>query len=605
MRIGNIDITGIYVGSTPAAQMYFGDVKVWPEETPVLDVNAVKFENIGNTTGVVRLVHNESEALSDKADWEYSSDGSSWTTWDKTNKELSVDAGDSLYVRAGDTGQSRLASNDSFNRANKILPMSSRFKVSGPLSSLLSKNGTIPAGPTQYQFASLFLQGLALVDASELELPSTVAQYGYARTFGITGLSAAPVLPATTLNFGCYYFMFGQCTSLSTPPALPATTLAGSCYGYMFYNCTSLSTPPALPARTLASWCYAYMFQECTSLTAVPRLTMTNLNSSCYQSMFQGCTSLTSTGDLTANNLAQDCYSYMFADSGIVSAYFLNALPSELSGDQYTVFGKNSYCGGLTMFGGLDPSQVLVNYDINYSGHDLLSSFLPKAEEVQGVKFTNVDPYGNTATVQITDVGDASNNGGVCDLLYSTDGENWSVYNLEDVIYLQSQNDYVIFKANGPSGSGIKSVSDNSYYKFVVSQDNVLVEGDLAYLYSDDPENNYMDGDYQFAHLFDGCYFAIQYNSIYSSLKMPEETKWIVVGYRNVFSYIFANTTLARITIPVDSHGNTNGWNAYDAYSNWVYGISDGGQSGLMTLPSYFSIQYGESYIPYNWSYEN
>lgn len=58
--------------------------------------------------------------------------------------------------------------------------------------------------------------------------------------------------------------------------------------------------------------------------------------------MFQGCTSLTSTGDLTANGLANDCYSYMFADSGIVSAYFLNALPSDLSGDQYTVFGKNS-----------------------------------------------------------------------------------------------------------------------------------------------------------------------------------------------------------------------------------------------------------------------
>lgn len=58
--------------------------------------------------------------------------------------------------------------------------------------------------------------------------------------------------------------------------------------------------------------------------------------------MFQGCTSLTSTGNLTANGLTPDCYSYMFADSGIVSAYFPNAQPSDLSGDQYTVFGKNS-----------------------------------------------------------------------------------------------------------------------------------------------------------------------------------------------------------------------------------------------------------------------
>lgn len=76
--------------------------------------------------------------------------------------------------------------------------------------------------------------------------------------------------------------------------------------------------------------------------------------------------------------------------------------------------------------------------------------------------------YGNTATVQITDVGDASNNGGVCDVVYSTDGENWYAYTLENVITL-SQNDYVIFKASSYSGSGIKSVSDSSYYKFVVS----------------------------------------------------------------------------------------------------------------------------------------
>lgn len=72
----------------------------------------------------------------------------------------------------------------------------------------------------------------------------------------------------------------------------------------------------------------------------------------------------------------------MFADSGIVSAYFPNAQPSDLSGHQYTVFGENSYCGGLTMFDNLDPSQVLVNYGYNYSGHALLSSFLPKTEEV-------------------------------------------------------------------------------------------------------------------------------------------------------------------------------------------------------------------------------
>lgn len=147
--VTNVSSNGTFHCPTSLSDVYDAShIPVGWTREPSLNVNAVKFENIGNTTGVVRLVQNESEALSDKADWEYSSDGSNWTQWDKTTKSLSVDAGDSLYVRAGETGQSRLASSDSFNRANKILPMSSSFKVSGPLSSLLSKNGTIPAGPT-------------------------------------------------------------------------------------------------------------------------------------------------------------------------------------------------------------------------------------------------------------------------------------------------------------------------------------------------------------------------------------------------------------------------------------------------------------------------
>lgn len=149
--VTNVSSSGTFYCPTALSDVYnTSHIPVGWTRDPSLNVNAVKFDNIGSTTGVVRLVQNESEALSDKADWEYSSDGSTWTQWDKTNKELSVDAGNSLYVRAGETGQSRLASSDGFTRANKILPKSSSFKVSGPLSSLLSKNGTIPAGPTQY-----------------------------------------------------------------------------------------------------------------------------------------------------------------------------------------------------------------------------------------------------------------------------------------------------------------------------------------------------------------------------------------------------------------------------------------------------------------------
>ena len=64
----------------------------------------------------------------------------------------------------------------------------------------------------------------------------------------------------------CYHYMFYDCKGLTKAPALPATTLATSCYYYMFYGCTSLTQAPALPATTLSKECYRSMFYGCTKI---------------------------------------------------------------------------------------------------------------------------------------------------------------------------------------------------------------------------------------------------------------------------------------------------------------------------------------------------
>ena len=64
----------------------------------------------------------------------------------------------------------------------------------------------------------------------------------------------------------CYYSMFYGCTSLTTVPELPATTMAKYCYASMFSGCSSLTTAPALPATTLAEGCYFNMFFKCASI---------------------------------------------------------------------------------------------------------------------------------------------------------------------------------------------------------------------------------------------------------------------------------------------------------------------------------------------------
>ena len=76
------------------------------------------------------------------------------------------------------------------------------------------------------------------------------------------------VIPMTSLTNYCCRAMFSLCVSLTTPPVLPATTLAQGCYWYMFEGC-AISTAPDLPATALVRECYGYMFTACASLSAV------------------------------------------------------------------------------------------------------------------------------------------------------------------------------------------------------------------------------------------------------------------------------------------------------------------------------------------------
>ena len=106
-----------------------------------------------------------------------------------------------------------------------------------------------------------------------------------------------------------FYGLFRDNTALTDASGLllPAKTLAYGCYQYMFRDCKALTAPPALPAKTLADYCYAGMFDCCKALTAAPVLPATKLATSCYYSMFNGCSNLSSvtcraTEGINANN---------------------------------------------------------------------------------------------------------------------------------------------------------------------------------------------------------------------------------------------------------------------------------------------------------------
>ena len=219
---------------------------------------------------------------------EYSTDTSTWSTWDGTTTLSSATSGSDnvLYLRG--TGNTVITGSS----------MKYRWVLTG---SNIACIGNIEN----------------LLDYATVESGSHPAMANYCYNFmfaGCSSLTTAPALPATTLTDYCYFHMFHGCSSLTTAPALPATTLTINCYNNMFAGCSSLTTAPALPATTLTINCYNNMFAGCSSLTTAPALPATTLANNCYSNMFNGCSSLTQAPALPATTLANSCYAEMFSN---------------------------------------------------------------------------------------------------------------------------------------------------------------------------------------------------------------------------------------------------------------------------------------------------
>ena len=263
---------------------------------------------------------------------EYSTDTSTWSTWDGTTTLSSATSGSDnvLYLRG--TGNTVITGN---KPGYRWVLTGTDISCIGNIEYLL-EYATVQSGSHP-----------------------TMVKYCYQNMFNsCTSLTQAPALPATTLSSNCYYRMFYGCTALTQAPDLPATTLASTCYSSMFQGCTSLTQAPALPATTLANDCYYGMFRGCTGLTQAPALPATTLADSCYQHMFDGCAALTQVSDLPATTLANYCYSDMFR--GCTSLTQAPALPATTLTTQ-CYYGMFRGCTSLTQAPALPATTLETN----------------------------------------------------------------------------------------------------------------------------------------------------------------------------------------------------------------------------------------------------
>ena len=257
---------------------------------------------------------------------EYSTDTSTWSTWDGTTTLSSATSGSKnvLYLRG--TGNTVITGKST---NYKWVLTGSDIACIGNIENLLDyatvQYGNHPTMAT-YCYRYMFRGCTSLIKAPDLPATMLVDSCYDDMFNGCTALTEAPALPATTLSDYCYYGMFNGCTNLIQAPALPATTLARQCYQNMFNGCTSLTKLPTLPATTLIDGCYYGMFKNCTSITKAPALPATTLADICYQEMFYGCTSLTQAPALPATTLKLQCYNNMF--NGCTGLTQVPALPA-------------------------------------------------------------------------------------------------------------------------------------------------------------------------------------------------------------------------------------------------------------------------------------
>ena len=507
------DASDIRLGSSTITALYYGTTLIWPKSTPptptdwsteYLQVEALEPLNLTTNMSV-------SKTSTDILDVQYSTDKTTWYTWNE-DISISMNTGDIVYFKGSYIWNDNVAGNNTL-----ITTADKMFNIKGNIMSLIYGDNFIlnQSSLLGYNncFRSLF-ENSKVINANNLILPATTLEdfcyyymfngcsslvntpilpatimkwWCYGSMFmGCSSLTTAPLLPATTLATRCYSAMFNGCTSLTTAPSLTATILEVGCYNSMFYGCTSLETAPELPATTLADDCYQNMFEDCSSLTTAPSLPATTLKEKCYNYMFAHCTSLETAPELPANTLVTDCYDNMF--DGCTSLNYIKCLATSWNTSYATVWVRNVAASGtfikytntnIPVGGG--STGIPLGWTVTDPATEHWSNEYLQVEALEPMTLTTSIPVSKTTN-------------DILDVQYSTDKTNWNAWN-EDVSLSLSTGDKVYFKGSYLA-TFTKINSTNSYsakYKLCGNDGGRYnVQGNImSLIYGDNFANQY------------------------------------------------------------------------------------------------------------------
>ena len=227
------EASDIRLGSNTINALYYGSTLLWPLVTRDYSNEYLTIEALpsNNVNIYFRYFYNDMNIPI-----QYSRDMSNWTTIYFGSADnptiITLSAGDKIYLKGNNQAYGDIVSYCNINFLNGEVYMY------GNIMSLVYGDNFYgqTSLTTDYTFKYLF------------------STYDYKKPSLIVDASNL-VLPATTLTWGCYSFMFYECAYLTAAPELPATTLAQRCYELMFNGCASLNYIKCLATNISATDC--------------------------------------------------------------------------------------------------------------------------------------------------------------------------------------------------------------------------------------------------------------------------------------------------------------------------------------------------------------
>ena len=193
---------------------------------------------------------------------EYSTDKTTWTTWNGETISSSLDG--KLYLRG--TQNTYLTNSGT----DKFIITGSDVSMSGNIENLLDypsvELGNHPPVAT-FCYENMFALSTALIDVSELKISYNTGNWCCAGMFiGCQNLVYPAENTGIFADVGAYYGMYANCTSLVRPVKLVETTISDGSFEAMYAGCVNLEKLPKFKNIKLEEDCYREMFASCTKI---------------------------------------------------------------------------------------------------------------------------------------------------------------------------------------------------------------------------------------------------------------------------------------------------------------------------------------------------